>query len=194
MARSKKFNKEEILDKAVELFWTKGYNATSANDLVENLGLSRSSLYDTYGDKRTLFVKSLNRYRTEIVNKMLLLIENSTDIKKTIEEIFELAIKQDLHSKIPKGCFMVNSAIELSTSDEEVASIVLTNQNDIVVAFEIAILKGQNLGQITTNFNANHLANFLYNSISGIRVAIKYNKDLAIINHIVKVNLAILNK
>jgi TetR/AcrR family transcriptional repressor of nem operon len=193
MARTKNFNKEEILDKAVELFWTKGYNATSANDLVENLGLSRSSLYDTYGDKHTLFVKSLKRYRSEIVNKMLLLIENSTDIKKTIQEIFELAIEQDMHSKISKGCFMVNSAIELSTSDEEIATIVLANQNDIVTTFEIAILKGQSIGQITTNFSANHLANFLYNSISGIRVAIKYNKNLDIINDVVKVNLAILN-
>lgn len=194
MARTKNFNKEEILDKAVELFWTKGYNATSANDLVENLGLSRSSLYDTYGDKRTLFVTALKRYRSEIVNKMLLLVENSTDIKKTIKEIFGLAIEQDIHSKISKGCFMVNSAIELSTSDEEIAAIVLANQNDIVAAFEIAISKGQNLGQITANFNANHLANFLYNSISGIRVAIKYNKNLDTINDVVKVNLAILNQ
>ncbi|MBF2709436.1 TetR/AcrR family transcriptional regulator [Flavobacterium soyangense] len=193
MARTKNFNQEEILDKAVELFWINGYNATSANDLVENLGLSRSSLYDTFGDKRTLFVKSLQRYRSKIVNNMLFLVEHSTDIKKTIEEVFKLVIEQDIHSKISKGCFMVNSAIELSACDEEIALIVMANQTDIVSTFEIAILKGQNLGQITTNFNANHLANFLYNSISGIRVAIKYNQNLDAINDIVKINLAILS-
>ena len=59
MARTKEFNEDQALDKAIEIFWHKGYNGTSAQDLVNHLGLSRSSLYDTFGDKQKLFVKSL---------------------------------------------------------------------------------------------------------------------------------------
>lgn len=193
MARTKNFNQEEVLDKAVKLFWEKGYNATSANDLVKELGLSRSSLYDTYGDKRTLFVNSLQRYRTQIVGKMIDLINNSTNIKETIEDIFVLIIEQDISSKIPKGCLMVNSAIELSSTDSEIAKIVEQNQKDIEKSFEIAILKGQEDGTIVSKQSAKSLAKFFYNSITGLRVALKYSKFRNSIDEVVKLNLSVLN-
>ena len=193
MARTKNFNQDEVLDKAVQLFWEKGYNATSANDLVKELGLSRSSLYDTYGDKRKLFIQSLNRYRNEVVEKTIKMIDNSTDIRQTIKDIFALVIEQDIHSKIPKGCFMVNSTVELSASDKEIATIVEQNQKDIENAFEKAILKGQENGTIINTQKASHLAKFFYNSITGIRVAMRYNKFKNSIDEVVAINLSLLD-
>jgi TetR/AcrR family transcriptional regulator, transcriptional repressor for nem operon len=193
MARTKNFSEEEVLDKAVKLFWEKGYNATSANDLVEQLGLSRSSLYDTYGDKRTLFIQSLNRYRSEFVKAMITMIGASTDIKTTIKDIFKLATDQDITDKIPKGCFMVNSAIELSAHDSEVAEIVAQNQRDIENSFEKAILKGQAAGTISDRHDGKSLATFLFNSLSGIRVAMKYNKSRNAFDQIININLSILD-
>ncbi|MEJ0106748.1 MAG: helix-turn-helix domain-containing protein [Bacteroidota bacterium] len=61
MARTKVFDEQMVLDKAMNLFWQKGYNATSAQDLVNGLSISRSSLYDTFGDKHSLFVKALKQ-------------------------------------------------------------------------------------------------------------------------------------
>lgn len=193
MARTKSFNQDEVLDKAVALFWKKGYNATSANDLVRELGLSRSSLYDTYGDKRTLFIKSLHRYRAQIVGKMIEMIDNSTDIKKTMKDIFIHICEQDLTSKIPKGCLMVNSAVELSTSDSEIAKIVEQNQKDIEHSFETALLKGQKSGIISKTKNAKSLSKFFYNSITGLRVSLKYNKFRSSIDEVVNLNLSILD-
>ena len=193
MARAKSFDQDEVLDKAVILFWKKGYNATSANDLVRELGLSRSSLYDTYGDKRTLFIKSLNRYRSEIVSKTIKMIDNSTDIKKTLKDIFTHICEQDLTAKIPKGCFMVNSAVELSTSDSEIAKIVEQNQKDIEYSFETALLKGQKNGVISKNKNAKSLSKFFYNSIAGLRVSLKYNKFRSSIDQVVSLNLSVLD-
>jgi len=192
MARTKGFNKEEVLDKAVQVFWAKGYNATSANDLVKELGLSRSSLYDTYGDKRTLFINSLKRYRETVVAEMFMMIDNSTNIKKTIKEIFRLIIEQDIEAKIPKGCFVVNSAIELSPYDAEIAEIVKLNQNEFEKTLERAIIKGQKNGIISKTQKATILAKFFYNSIVGIRVSMKYNKFRTSLNEITKVNLSIL--
>ena len=193
MARTKGFNQEEVLDKAVQLFWTNGYNATSANDLVKELGLSRSSLYDTYGDKRTLFINSLKRYRETIVLEMLHMIDNSTNIKHTIKEVFRLTIEQDIEAKIPKGCFVVNSAIELSSNDTEIAEIVKLNQIEFEETLEKAILKGQKEGSISNTQNATYLAKFLYNSIVGIRVSMKYNKLRTSLDEITKINLSILD-
>lgn len=190
MARSKSFDKEEVLDKAVEIFWRKGYNATSANDLVKELGLSRSSLYDTYGDKRTLFVNSLERYREQVVQETIALIDDSDDIRKTIKDIFTLAIEQDIGAKIPKGCLMVNSAVELSNTDDEIASIVLQNQKDIEDAFERAILRGQERSEISTTKNAKYLAKFFYNSLTGLRVSSKYNKRT--LQEVIALNISIL--
>lgn len=192
MARTKGFNEEEVLDKAVQLFWTKGYNATSANDLVKELGLSRSSLYDTYGDKRTLFINSLKRYRETVVAEMLNMIDNSTNIKQTFKDIFRLIIEQDIEAKIPKGCFVVNSAIELSSNDNEIAEIVKLNQYEFERTLEKAILKGQKEGSISNTQNATYLAKFYYNSIVGIRVSMKYNKLRTSLDEITKINLSIL--
>lgn len=192
MARTKNFNQEEVLDKAVQLFWRKGYNATSANDLVKELGLSRSSLYDTYGDKKTLFVNSLNRYRKTVVAEMIKIIDNSTDVKSTLKDIFRLIIEQDIEAKIPKGCFIVNSAIELSSYDHEIAKIVELNQLGIEEALEKAIIKGQKNGTVSNIQKATDLAKFFYNSIVGIRVSMKYSKFRTSLDAITKINLSIL--
>ncbi len=87
---------------------------------------------------------------------------------------------------------MVNSAIELSAFDEEIAKIVSQNQKDIEKVFEKAISKGQADGTVSTAQTAKHLAQFFYNSITGIRVAMKYNKSKSAVDDIVKINLSLL--
>ena len=182
----------EILDKAVDLFWEKGYTATSANDLVKGLGLSRSSLYSTYKDKRTLYVRALNRYRQRNVDAMLQLVRESDDMLATIEQIFNLVVEQDIHSKIPKGCLMVNSSIELGPHDEQIAEIVNQNEKNIEDAFEAAILKGQKNGQIAPSHSAKSLARFIYNNISGLRVAVKTKADRSILDDVINVSMSVL--
>lgn len=192
MARLKEFDETEVLDKAVELFWTKGYNATSANDLVKGLGLSRSSIYSTFKDKRTLFIRSLDRYRKRNVAQIINMIEQSDDIHKTIAQIFRLIIAQDITAKIPKGCLMVNTGIELAPHDNEIAAIINENMKDIEHTFKVAIEKGQALGQIPKTHKADSLARFIYNNISGLRVAVKSSQDKSLLDDVAKVCLSIL--
>lgn len=86
MARVKEFDEDVVLDKAVALFWTKGYNGTSAQDLVDHLGISRSSLYGTYGDKHTLFLKALQRYREKNSAAFLKLVKASDNAGESIKK------------------------------------------------------------------------------------------------------------
>lgn len=170
MARLREFKEEDALDKAIEIFWHKGYNGTSAQDLVTYLGLSRSSLYDTFGDKRSLFIKALQRYQKQSLNEVRDILEKSDNIKETIKQIFAQAIIESFQDKITKGCFIVNTTVELAMHDKEIAKIVNENRQNMEDVFYMAVKRGQELGQISTSNDARILARFIFNNYSGIRV------------------------
>lgn len=193
MARNKAFNEIEVLDKAVELFWTKGYHTTSANDLVDSLGLSRSSLYDTFGDKRSLFILALKRYKKEFGDVIITMFQESSDVRETISLALQFIIDQDCNAINPKGCFMVNTATELSGTDLEIANVIDNNRNDIENAIESAITLGQEKGQISIKHDAKALARYFINVFFGLRVSIKSNNNPKILNDIMKVSLSILD-
>lgn len=187
MARTKEFNEDQALDKAIEIFWHKGYNGTSAQDLVTHLGLSRSSLYDTFGDKQKLFVKSLKRYQQQNQESVKDFLDKSENIKTAFTEIFKQAVLESLQDRITKGCFMVNSAVELAMHDPDIAKIVHDNQKEVEDIFYQAIKKGQEKGQISTKQDARSLARFVFNNYSGIRVLARAGeKDKQVYDDILK--------
>jgi TetR/AcrR family transcriptional repressor of nem operon len=192
MARTKVFDEEIVLNKAVNLFWEKGYNGTSAQDLVDELGISRSSLYDTYGDKYQLFKNSLLQYRKKFAGAMIEMIEKSDDFEKTLKDIFQYVVTESLQEKFSKGCFIVNSSVELAPHNSEIAEIVNDNMRDIEDALSRLIKKGQDIGQFSKSHSARSLARFVFNAISGLRVASKSGADKKIFDDIVKVTLSAL--
>jgi TetR/AcrR family transcriptional repressor of nem operon len=193
MARTKEFNEDKALDKAMEIFWHKGYNGTSAQDLVTHLGLSRSSLYDTFGDKQKLFAQSLKKYQKQSQDQVVHLFETSENIKETLHDIFKQAVVESLEDRITKGCFMVNSSIELAMHDQEIAKIVQNNGQTMEDVFTKAVQKGQDLGQISKKLEARALARFIFNNYSGIRVLARSGeKDKQVYDDIVKTMLSVL--
>jgi TetR/AcrR family transcriptional repressor of nem operon len=170
MARTKEFNEDQVLDKAIEIFWHKGYNGTSAQDLVTHLGLSRSSIYDTFGDKQKLFSQSLQRYQKQSQDQIIKLLEDSQNIKETLHDIFKQAVVESLEDRITKGCFMVNSSVELAMHNEEIEKIVKSNSRKMEEVFTNAVKKGQEVGNISKQHKPSVLARFIFNNYSGIRV------------------------
>ncbi len=193
MARTKEFNEDQALDKAIEIFWHKGYNGTSAQDLVTHLGLSRSSLYDTFGDKQKLFAQSLQRYQKNAQNQIVELFDHSENIKETLHDIFKQAVVESLEDRITKGCFMVNSSVELAMHDEEIAKIVKNNSQIMEEVFTNAIQKGQDAGHISKANSAKVLARFIFNTYSGIRVLARTGeRDKQVYDDIIKAMFSIL--
>jgi TetR/AcrR family transcriptional repressor of nem operon len=187
MARTKEFNEDQALDKAIEIFWHKGYNGTSAQDLVTHLGLSRSSLYDTFGDKQKLFSKSLQRYQQQSQDAVKELLDKSENVKETLHSIFKQAIIESLEDRITKGCFMVNSSVELAMHDEEIAKIVKNNSQTMEEVFTNAVKKGQEAGHISKQQDARVLARFIFNNYSGIRILARAGeRDKQVYDDIVK--------
>jgi TetR/AcrR family transcriptional repressor of nem operon len=193
MARLKEFNEEDALDKAIAIFWSKGYNGTSAQDLVTHLGLSRSSLYDTFGDKHSLFMKALQRYQKQSFEGVSNLLQQSTNIKETIKELFAQAILESFEDKITKGCFMVNSTVELAIHDTEIEKIVNANRQNMEEIFFLAVKKGQELNQISSATDPRVLARFIFNTYSGIRVLARSNgTPKQVYDDVLKVLLSVL--
>jgi TetR/AcrR family transcriptional regulator, transcriptional repressor for nem operon len=192
MARTKEFDTGEALDKAIHLFWDKGYNGCSMQDVVDGLGLSRSSIYETFGDKRQLFLEALKKYQREGIESLELAVNAAPDIRQAIRMLFESAIPEKLSDPLQKGCFLINSVIELAAQDPEIAAIVDANRRDTEDILAKAIRKGQRNGQISTTLEARAVARFFYTNLSGIRVTAKTGADRKTLEDIIKVALSVL--
>lgn len=192
MARTKEFDTGEVLDKAIDLFWDKGYNGCSIQDIVEGLGLSRSSIYETFGDKRQLYLEALKKYQRTGVETLEKNINAASDVRQFLTLTFESILPGSPDCLVQKGCFMVNSAIELATHDPEIAEIVMANQHEVENILCKAIKKGQDAGQITTSLDAQSMARFFYTNLSGIRVTARSGADRKTLEDIIKVSLSVL--
>ena len=193
MARTKDFDENEVLAKAIQLFWHKGYNGTSMQDLVDTLGISRSSLYDTYTDKHTLFIKALESYQQAGVLKIQQIINETDSAKETIRKLLELVATDLAGDKQQKGCFMVNAEVEVAPHDQEVNRVVCNNDQQMEHVFYEVIKKGQETGEIKNNQNARALARFIFTTIKGIRVSAKSTSDRSVFDDIIKLTASTLD-
>jgi TetR/AcrR family transcriptional repressor of nem operon len=192
MARTKDFDESEVLNKAVSVFWLKGYNGTSMQDLVDSLGISRSSLYDTYGDKHTLYLKALEFYQNTSGSAMYNIATNATSSREAIKQLLELVVNNLLSDKQHKGCFMVNAEVEVAPHDIEVRDMLCKNEKQIEEAFHLAIQKGQQSGEITNRQDAMAITRFFLTTIKGIQVSAKSTTDKAYFDDIIKTALSVL--
>jgi TetR/AcrR family transcriptional repressor of nem operon len=193
MARTKDFDENAVLDKAIDLFWLKGYNGTSMQDLVDGLGISRSSMYDTYGDKHTLFLRALESYKSNGANKIGSIISNSTSAKETIKKLLEYVTDGLLNDQEHKGCFMVNAEVEVAPHDAEVNRVICQNDQQVEDAFFLVIKKGQDNGEISNRQDARALARFTFNTVKGIRVTAKSTNDKTVFDDIIRLAMAVLD-
>ena len=117
MARQKEFDRDEVLHRAMEVFWMRGYEGTSIQDLVKYMGINRQSHYDTFGDKHSLFLQSLDRYREIQSRKVFDVLERPGSVKKNLRQLFEEVVTPALSAEGRRGCFVGNSMSELLQSD-----------------------------------------------------------------------------
>jgi TetR/AcrR family transcriptional repressor of nem operon len=192
MARTKRFDEEEVLNNAMLFFWHKGYNGTSPQEILDELGLSRSSLYDTYGDKKSLFISTLKRYRDTVTAQVIHMLETSENIPETIKMLFLQAKQECFNVEEKRGCFMVNSKVELAPHDEEILAIVKENREALENAFTVAIKRGQEKGQLSKDNPPRSLARFIMNNLWGLTVHSKSGADKKVFDDIIRMTLSVI--
>jgi TetR/AcrR family transcriptional regulator, transcriptional repressor for nem operon len=192
MPKTKQFDEVGVLQKAKEVFHLKGYNGTSMDDLVQATGLSRSSMYDTFGDKHALFLKVLDYYRNDERASLQSLLDKTSSPKKKIAIVFDNAIREIMTDKEGKGCLLINVSMELNCVDKSVLGIALESMEDMETSFAKWVKEGQALGEIPKRFPPKSLARYLYSSFSGLRTTARTRPDAAALRDTVKLILSIL--
>ena len=172
MPRAKEFDEAEVLDQALELFRARGFMHTSFSDLVDELGVSRQSLYDTYGDKQTLYQTALKRYLDRAIDGLRRKLEDPAPVRQVITELFERMISGNCEGKSP-GCFMVNSMVELAPHDPDTRALALAHAREVEALFASRLSAAQRKGEIAKSKDPVALARFFYNTILGTAVAIR---------------------
>jgi TetR/AcrR family transcriptional repressor of nem operon len=162
MARPREFDKPEALRQAMPVFWRKGYEGTSLADLLEATGLSKSSLYATFGDKRTLFLAAFDAYRTERMRRLHQSLNDGQPVHQSIEGFFRRGVAHAADPTQAYGCMTANQAVELAPHDVDVQRLVAEDFQAVEDAFSHAIARGQADGSITSRDDPRKLARFLY--------------------------------
>jgi TetR/AcrR family transcriptional regulator, transcriptional repressor for nem operon len=193
MARTKDFDENEVLTRAMNIFWSRGYNATSMEDLVNGLGISRSSLYDTYTDKHNLFIKALENYLCISSVKIQEILDSRGSARETIKKLIEHATLGISDGRKRTGCFMVNAEVEVASHDKKVNNLVCKKDQQMEEIFCQVIQKGQETGEIKNKHEARSMARFIANTIKGMQVTVKSAGDKSFFDDIIKLTLSTLD-
>ena len=193
MARTKEFEPESALERARDLFWLQGYEATSVQELLDCMGINRGSLYGTFGDKHALFMAALDRYAEAAEADTVEALEGSGPVRSRIEEVFERAV-EGLSSDYPRrGCLLANSAVELGPHDPEVAGRVTRHLERTVDTFHRALVRARTTGEVPQDTDPRALARLLVNNLQGLRVMAKAGASKEVMDDVVRLTLAALD-
>ncbi len=186
MPRTKQFDRQETLQKAVELFWTKGFHATSMQDIVDSLGINRASLYDTYGDKHTLFMEALTFYQQYEQEQLTQALNSQNNIRQFVEDLLARAVEESSLDSAHKGCFLVNTSVDLGSQDEQANELITRNIEEFVNKFAKFFKEAQQSGLMDDSIAPKARARYLYAVINGIRVLARSNPDTKVLSDVAK--------
>jgi len=193
MPRKKEFDEFEVLNRAMEIFWHKGYEATSVQDLVEEMGINRGSLYGTFSDKRALFLAAIQHYDRTVVSHVVAYLHRPGSARDAIEEYIRSEVRHAVEDRHRQGCFVTNSAVEVGPHDEEAEEQLCASLKRIESAFYDALVLAKAHGEIRTRRDLKALARFLTSSLQGIRVMSRVNPDREMLTSVADIIIAALD-
>ncbi len=170
MPWEKSFEVDEALERAMEVFWAKGYAATSTQNLLANMGINRGSLYATFGNKNALFIKALRHYIKKYLLQSLANLQQECRPKDAISGLFRMIVDAALADKSLRGCFLVNTALDLAPHNKEVQVLVSSALDQIEVFFIEQIEAGQKSGSISCSIDKTQTASTFLGLMLGVRV------------------------
>lgn len=193
MARPQEFEASEALKSAMRVFWSKGYEAASLNDILSATGLSKSSLYATFGDKRELFLAAFEAYRRERMQRLETALNDGQPARQSIEKFFRQGVARAEAPEHAYGCMTANEAVELAPHDLDIQQLVTADFQALEEAFARAILRGQADGSIARDKEPRQLARFLVVSLQGLQVMVRAKSRRTLLDDTLTVMLAALD-
>ena len=192
MPRPKEFNPDDAIEKAMQVFWHKGYEATSMEDLLEAMDLNRGSLYDTFGDKRQLFLKVIDRYCTTFASSKFSLLDQPGPALPTLRRFISGMIEGGLADPQRRGCLIANTVMELSPHENEIAGTLRQALKMVEDTFFNVLARAKQQGELKNDKDPRALARFLTTMMQGTIVMIKAGASADVVKQTVETALSIL--
>ena len=186
MPRPEVFDRVHVLDSAKQVFWLKGYNGTSMQDLVDATGLNRSSIYNSFGSKMELYQEVLAHYQKESDVLFQMAKEGSQGSLSEIRKIFEIQVEGILQDTDRKGCMTMNCGMEMGNQEKDLGKWVAANQEQLTDYFRGLIEAGQQAGEIAADRSSADLANYLVVAFQGMRITGTSLQDRKALRQIIK--------
>lgn len=170
MPWEKTFDIDEATDRATEVFWKKGYEATSMADLVDAMGINKGSLYNAFGSKKALFERALARYDQKNRQVLVAQLRQIPNARHAIAALFDAMIDEARADPRNLGCFVVNTAQDLPNQTPEVAKTVQNSLDEIERFFQNMINRGKSEGEIAQSVDTAQTAQALLSMMVGMRL------------------------
>lgn len=193
MARPREFDEQLAVEKAMQLFWRRGYQAASLNELLDAMDLSRSSFYETWGTKREALIEALNRYAQSGMAGLIEPLTRADAGRAQIEQTFHGMVRHALSDGGAKGCLVNNCLAELAGQDAKLLQQLQDIRKGLERLLARAIRKGQIDGTIDSTQSATTLARFLASTFSGLNLTARAQPGKAVLNDIVRTALRALD-
>lgn len=193
MARPREFDEAAALDAAVQCFWSRGYEATSVRDLAERMGITGASLYNAFGDKRSLYRRSLDHYVERSFGDRVGRFEGQLPPREALGAFFKEIIERSLSDKGRKGCMLVNSALEVAPHDPEFQRVIAGVLVEVEAFFHRCVTAGQRAGTINALQPSRDLARLLLGALLGIRVLARARPERDLLEGLMRPVFALLD-
>jgi TetR/AcrR family transcriptional regulator, transcriptional repressor for nem operon len=193
MPKTKQFRREKVLEAASEIFHKKGYNGTSIDEILKVTGLSRSSLYDSFNDKHSLYLESLEFYKTREQNGYEAIGQKHLNGVDKIRYVFTEVVKHLASHPDDNGCLMVNAAAEMSKLCPKTSQVVCNNKENVEFLFTEWLKEAEMTRPVKFNKPAAEYSSFLFNTLCGLKVMSQSGANRAELENVVKVTLDALN-
>jgi len=192
MARTKEFDPDKALKIAVNVFWRLGYEHTSLVTLMREMGISKQSLYDTFGDKRSIYFRAMSRYRDHTNASLRKLFATEKSVRKGFAKLFQDMIREN-KAQHERGCLLMNTNLSRAIDDVEIREFLRDNQRQVEEIFVAAFVDAQKRGEIGAAKDPITLAKFFVATIQGMRALARLNHDRGELESISTVALASLD-
>ena len=166
----KDFDVDGAVDDAMRVFWAKGYEATSISDLVEAMRINKGSLYNAFGSKKELFTRALLRYDRENRRAVVKQLEAMDDPVRAITTLFDSLIAESECDLDRKGCFLINTALELPNHPHDIQDMVRSALRDMEQFFERTVELARTRGEAPPYLDSGEIAKSLLAQLVGLRV------------------------
>jgi TetR/AcrR family transcriptional repressor of nem operon len=193
MPRPKEFNPDDAIEKAMQVFWHKGYEATSMEDLLSAMDLNRGSLYDTFGDKRQLFLKVIDRYCYRFVGEKFSLLDQPGPALPALRRFIHGMIEGGLADPQRRGCLIANTVMELAAHEQDIAGKVCKAMKMGEDAFFKILTRAKEQGELAKDKDPRALARFLTTMMQGTIMSIKAGASADVVKQTAETALSILD-